>query len=85
MSEIDLNKLDEVIYTLEMLVDDAPFKAKDQMNSTIKALKSDPKVDVLLKAQDDLENVSNVPNMDYYSRNEIMNVIAVLESIINEL
>lgn len=78
------SQLQEVIDTLDMLLEDIPLKAKDSLTQIIKTLKSSPKVDDLMKIQDELESVSNFPNVDYYSRNEIMNVIALIESIINE-
>lgn len=68
---------------LEMLLDDLPAKIRDELEVVIENLGSATGIEDLLKIQDELESISNMNNLDSFSRNEIMNVIASIELIVN--
>ncbi len=77
----------EIIETLEMLSEDLPLKAKIQLDTVVDELKKvdmlDLDVNGLMKIQDDLEMISNTSNIDSFTRNEIINAVAVIEGIYN--
>ncbi len=77
----------DITESLEMLTDDLPAKVKTQLLSVIEELKSlnceNPDANILMKIQDELETISNVSNLDYYTRNEIINAVTSIESIYN--
>ncbi len=71
------------IEVLEQLTPDMPNKPKTDLLVAIDMLKNfKDSLEYLLKVQDQLEYVSNLPNLDSYSRNEIMNVLSELEFLI---
>ena len=78
-------QIQEIVDTLDMLVEDLPFKPKQKLSEIISELESlndDFDTNELMKIQDDLEGVSNMGNLDSYSRNEIINVLSVIETLI---
>ena len=77
-------KILEIIETLDSLLEELPIKAKSHMEGVLKDLntiKGQLNVNLLMKIQDDLEFITNIQNVDNYSRNEIMNAIAEIESL----
>lgn len=81
---MDGEQLEEILEVLESLdVDELPVKAKEVFLSVIGKLRKIPHLDreELFKVQDDLELLSSMPNIDSYTRNEIMNVLSTLEGI----
>ena len=80
--EIDYDYLEQCASVLEELVDEMPHKIKEETLKVIKDLKSKPSVEKLLKIQDDLESISSM-NVNNFTRNEVMNVVAEIESIVN--
>lgn len=76
-------ELDFFAETLESLLEDMPLKPKEKTEEIIKSLRTSPDVERLIKIQDELETVSVMQNIDYFTRNEIMNVITSIENIIN--
>lgn len=83
MVEVDREDLEEFIEQLEMLLDDMVSKPKEKTLEVIKNLKNSSDVESLIKIQDELESISNMSNIDSFTRNEMMNVIADLETLIN--
>ena len=83
MGEFDRDEVIELVEVLEMLLEDFPTKVRSEMESIIKAMNDANTVEEILKIQDSLEVITNTANLDNYSRNEIMNVIAAIESIVN--
>lgn len=80
---IDQEDLIEMAQLLGLIIDDLPFKAKDKIESVIKKLETNPDSECLFKIQEELEIVSHMSNLDSFSRNEIMNVIAGLDGLVN--
>ena len=81
--EEDKQLVEEMIVNLEVLLDDLPLRAKEVLTKVILDLSGDLAVEVLMRIQDELEGICNLPNVDSFSRNEIMNVITMIESIVN--
>ncbi len=73
----------EIVDMLELLVEDLPLKVRDEVQKVIDNLKKSSEMEMILKIRDDLESISNMSNIDSYSRNELMNAIASLETIVN--
>ncbi|MCA9496756.1 MAG: hypothetical protein KC589_07440 [Nanoarchaeota archaeon] len=74
----------EIVDTLEMLLDDLPLKPKTLLSEIIAEIKAMEDFDTseFMKIQDDLEVVSNMPCLDSFSRNEIINVLSLIETLI---
>jgi uncharacterized protein (UPF0147 family) len=68
---------------VESLLEDMPLKPRERLEALVKEMRNNPDVDRLIKIQDELEDISNMQNVDSYTRNEIMNVITSLEPLIN--
>lgn len=77
------DEINEMIFILEGLVEDMPLKVKIQLQEVIDELKKPVDQEKLMKIQDELEVITNLPNIDYFSRNEIMNIVTSIESIYN--
>lgn len=81
------SQISEIIENLDTLTEDLPLKAKNQLQSVIDELNkidsSEPDGNMLMKIQDDLEVISNMSNIDYFTRNEIINAITSIEAIYN--
>lgn len=71
------------IDTLESLLEDMSSKPRDFTEEIIESLRSCSDTETLLRIQDDLETLSNMSNIDNFTRNEIMNVIAEIENVVN--
>ncbi len=76
-------QLQQIAEILEDLLEDLPQKAKDQLSQVVDSLKKSPNGEELMKIQDDLESISNIQNLDSFSRNEIMNIVTEIEGIYN--
>ncbi len=75
--------LAEIIEVLEGLLDEnLPSKSKLNLQKIVQELKTPMDLEKLLKIQDDLEYFSNTANVDSFVRNEIMNIIAEIETLI---
>lgn len=83
MDSYTQDDLIEMVETLEMIVEDLPLRAKEKIDDILKQLKSTPDSETLFKIQDELEIVSNMSNIDSFSRTEIINVVAGIDSLIN--
>ena len=76
--------VEEIIGLLEMLIDeDMSSKVKTQLQIILGDLKKDSSYESLIKIQEELETISNIVNLDNYVRNELMNLIPLIESIYN--
>lgn len=74
--------ISEIVEILEYLTEEeVPLKAKTQLESIISELKAEVNVEKLMKVSDDLEYVSNFSNIDSFVRNEIMNILSKLETL----
>jgi phosphopantothenate synthetase len=75
--------IQEYIEILESLLEDMPYKPKEELKRIINEMKKS-KIDseFLLKIQDDLEAFSATSNIDSFTRNEIMNIISDMELLI---
>lgn len=81
---MDENQILEIIDILESLLEDLPFKPKEELSKVISELKKTPlENETLMKIQDDLEMISSFSTVDSFSRNEIINIITSIESIYN--
>jgi uncharacterized protein (UPF0147 family) len=82
-----VEEISEIIATLEPLLDDLPHKVKIELEKSLNDLKKintdNLDINMLMKIQDDFEAISNMSNVDYFTRNEIMNSVAIIESIYN--
>jgi len=75
-------KLSEILVILEdLLEEDLPSKSKQNLSLIVSELKKPVNIEILLKIQDDLEYFSNTANIDSFVRNEIMNIIAEIETL----
>jgi len=79
---VEQDIVDEIVETLEMLLDDMALKPKIRLNEIIENLKGSLDLEKVLKIQDDLEHFSNTANIDSYTRNEIMNVLSLFDNLI---
>ena len=77
------DEINEMIFILEGLVEDMPLKARTQLQEVIDELKKPVDQEKLMKIQDELEAITNLSNIDYFSRNEIMNIVTSIESLYN--
>jgi hypothetical protein len=72
----------DIVEILESLFEDISYKAKADLEVAIAMLKKPLDQEGLIKVQDQLEMVTSVSNLDSYTRNEIMNVLSIIESLI---
>lgn len=74
----------DIIDTLEMLLEELPFKPKSMLMEIIDEIKAMEDFDTseFMKIQDELEVVSNMSCIDSFSRNEIINVLTLIETLI---
>ncbi len=74
----------EILESLELILEeDMPSKIRVQIQEVFDNLKKDSSAESLMKAQDDLETISNAANLDDYVRNELINLGPIIESIYN--
>lgn len=75
-------EIENFIEVLEDLKEDLPLKLKESLESIILEFKKPLNVESLLSIQDRLEFFSNNKNLDSFSRNEIINIITDIETLI---
>ena len=75
------SELLEVIEILEGLVEDLPFKSKNNLLNIIMELKKPLNMERFMKIQDDLEFFSSNSSIDSFTRTEILNVLSFLETL----
>lgn len=71
----------ELVEILESLLEDLPLKIKVELNDAIELLRNAEEVEDLIKAQEQLEVVSSISSLDSFVRNEIYNVISIIEEL----
>ncbi len=72
----------EVVDILESLLEDTSAKVRVEIEAAISLLNSAKDAEDLLAVQDQLEIISNMSNVDSYTRNEIFNVSSLIESLL---
>ncbi len=80
---MDEDLIEDLVEGLEMLVSDSPLRVRDELEKVIEELKNVSDNNDLLKIQDKLETISNMQNIDSFSRNVIMDAITSIERIVN--
>ena len=76
-------RISEIVSILEELLDEnISMKSKNDLNLIILDLKKSKNPEELMKIQDDLEYFSSSANINSFIRNEIMNVIAEIETML---
>lgn len=81
---MDEQHIENIVEILDSLLEDLPFKVKEELSLVIKVLKNNSlDNEKLMKIQDDLEMISNMGSIDSFSRNEIINIVTEIESIYN--
>lgn len=85
MSKMNSNKLtDETIENLQELENDIniPKNIKIKIKNIINMLKEDTELSIKInKALNELDEISNEPNLEAYTRTQIWNVVSILEKI----
>lgn len=78
-------QIEEIVEVLEMILEDSlPFKVDTKLKEIVLDLKNENlSSETLMKIQDDLEMISATSNLDDFSRNEIINVVTLIETIYN--
>ena len=82
MSSKELTK--ETIETLQELEEDTnlPKNIKIKIQKIIEMLKEDAEVSIKVnKALNDLDEISNDPNLESYTRAQLWNIVSLLEKI----
>ncbi len=78
------SQLEEIFDILEMLLEeDMPSKIRSELLLIQTTLKQDTSTQTLMKVQDDVESLSNNSQLDDYMRNELINLVPLIESIYN--
>ncbi len=72
----------DIIEILEDLIEDVPLKSKCEFLVVIAMLKEPLDQEGLIKVQDQLELITNLSNLDSYTRNEIYNVLSIIEGFL---
>lgn len=79
--EIEILEIIEILETLSF--DEMPLKARQQIENVISELKvKNIDAEKLLKVQDQIEYVINMGNLDSFTRNELMNIISIIETLL---
>ena len=74
----------EIVEMLELLLEeDLSSKVRVELSSIISNLKGSNSSEDLMKVQDSLELISSSAQLDDFTRNEIINVVAILEGMYN--
>lgn len=85
MSKMNSNKLtDETIENLQELENDSNIakNIKIKIKNIINMLKEDTELSIKInKALNELDEISNEPNLEAYTRTQIWNVVSILEKI----
>lgn len=82
---VDEEIIDELIDVLQMLIEEEDLSGKIRTSLEEVLLEVTPELteEELLKIQDELENISNMNNINDFCRTELMNIITSIESAIN--
>lgn len=72
----------EIVELLEDLLEDVPLKVRVEIESVINMFGCDLEQEDLIKIQEHLENITNMPNIDFYTRNEIFNILKDIARLI---
>ena len=75
-------EIGEIAELLSDLLEDVPMKVRTEIEIAIGMLKGELDQEGVIKVQDQLELVSNMTNVDSYTRNEILNIISDLENML---
>lgn len=75
-------EISEIIEILVSLLEDVPLKARQEIEIAINMLKKPLSQEGLIKVQEQLEIITNINNIDSYTRNEIYNAISIIESLL---
>lgn len=79
--DMDILEIIEILETLSF--DEMPLKARQQIEYVILELKGkNIDTEKLLKVQDEIEHVINMGNIDSFTRNELMNIISIIETLL---
>lgn len=82
---LDETIIGEISETLEMLIEeeDLSSKIETSLTNVSKQIKPNLGAEGILKVQDELENISNMNNLNNFCRTELINLVALIESAIN--
>ncbi len=79
--DTDILEIVEILETLSF--DELPLKARQQIEHVILQLKvKEITTEGLLKVQDQIEVVINMGNIDSFTRNELMNILSIIETLL---
>ncbi len=79
--DIEILEIIEILETLSF--DEMPLKARQYIESVISELKvKNIDSEQLIKVQDKIEQVINMGNIDSFTRNELMNIISIIETLL---
>lgn len=79
-----MQEINEILISLGDIIEFLPVKQKNLLLNIIenlKILKDEINTTELLKIEEELESLSNVSCVDSFSRNEILNVISLIETM----
>lgn len=68
---------------LSSILPDLPSKVRPYLEVVLSELEKPMNSERLMKIQDDLEAISNMSNIDDYSRTEIFNIVTLIEGMYN--
>lgn len=77
-------EIENIVESLENIVFDLSLRPREKLSNVIVELKKLPdefETSDLMKIQEDLELISLMQNIDSYSRNEIINVLSIFETL----
>ena len=75
--------INEFIEILQSILPDLPSKVRPYLEEVLSELEKPMDSERLMKVQDELEAISNMPNIDDYSRTEIFNIVTLIEGLYN--
>lgn len=79
--EIEILEIIEILETLSF--DEMPLKARQYIEMIISELKvKNIEGEKLHMVQDKIEQVINMPNIDSFTRNELMNILSIIETLL---
>ena len=79
--DVDILEIVEILESLSF--DEMPLKARQQIEQVISQLKiKHVETETLLKVQDEIEHVISMGNIDSFTRNELMNIVSIIETLL---